>query len=227
MAPQFFLVFLEGVGSFVSPCMLPMLPIYIAYFSAGAGKGRGVRNALGFVLGFSAVFMAMGAAAGSMGGLLARHHTALTRVAGALMVLLGLGLTGLVPSLPARWLRGPRVSPSLVRNMDFASALLFGVLFAVGWTPCIGVFLSAALLMAAGTGSTLTGVAMLLCYSLGLGIPFVMAALLLERLGGALAFMKRHMAAVGVVSGAVVMLAGVAMLSGWMDRLLTVLLPKG
>lgn len=220
----YLLVFLEGVATFVSPCMLPMLPIYVAYFSAGSGKRKALSNALGFVLGFTLVFMAMGAAAGTIGQFLSAHQRPMMQVAGTLSILLGLIYAGLIPAPIARLLKGIPMNPQRLERLNFLSSVLFGFIFAVGWTPCIGVFLSAALLMAAGAGHTLTGVLMLLCFSLGLGIPFVMAALLLEKMGEAFAFLKRHMLAINRIGGAFLVLVGIAMIGGWLDWLLAALL---
>lgn len=221
---QYLLVFLEGVGTFVSPCMLPMLPIYIAYFSAGSGRRKALSNALGFVLGFTLVFMAMGAAAGTVGKFLSSHQRPIMQVAGVFSILLGLIYAGLIPAPIARLLKGFQMNPTRLKGLNFFSSVLFGVIFSVGWTPCIGVFLSAALLMAAGVGHTLTGVLMLLCFSLGLGIPFVMAALLLEKMTEAFAFLKRHMSTINRIGGAFLVLVGIAMIGGWLDRLLVSLL---
>ncbi len=220
IAMQYLLVFLEGMGTFVSPCMLPMLPIYVAYFSAGSGRRKALSNALGFVLGFTLMFMAMGAAAGTVGQFLSTHKTTLMQVAGALSVLLGLIYAGLIPAPIARLFKGFSMNPQRVKGLNFFSSVLFGVIFSVGWTPCVGVFLSAALLMAAGMGNPIAGVLMLLCFSLGLGIPFVMAALLLERLTDTFAFFRRHLSAIHRIGGAFLVLVGIAMMCGWLDRLL-------
>jgi cytochrome c-type biogenesis protein len=224
IAMQYLLVFLEGVGTFVSPCMLPMLPIYIAYFSAGSGRRKALSNALGFVLGFTLVFMAMGAAAGTIGQFLSTHKRPIMQVAGVLSILLGLIYAGLIPAPIARLLKGFSLQSHRLQGLNFFSSVLFGIIFSVGWTPCVGVFLSAALLMAAGVGHTLTGVLMLLCFSLGLGIPFVMAALLLERLTDTFAFLKRHLSTIHRIGGAFLVLVGIAMVGGWLDRLLVSLL---
>lgn len=221
---QYLLVFLEGIATFVSPCMLPMLPIYVAYFAGGAGGRKTLANALGFVLGFTLVFTLMGATAGTVGQLLVAHKTLLMRIAGAGMILLGAVYTGLLPSPFTRLLRGLQMNPARLARLDFFSSLLFGVAFSVGWTPCIGIFLSSALLMAASAAHGGAGVLMLLCFSLGLGIPFLLAALLLEKLKTLFAWVKAHMRAINLVAGGFLVLVGVAMMGGWLDTLLTSLL---
>lgn len=222
---QYFLVFLEGIATFLSPCMLPMLPIYVAYFSAqGSGKRKTLLNAAGFILGFTVVFMLMGAAAGTFGRFLTAHKTAINIVFGSLMVLLGVVYTGLLPLPLARFLQGVKFSPDRLKRLDFLSSILFGVVFSVGWTPCIGVFLSAALLMAATAGHTAAGILMLLCFSLGLGIPFFLAAILLDQMKEALGFLKRNMRAVNIISGCLLIVVGIAMATGTLDKLLGMLM---
>lgn len=204
--------------------MLPMLPIYLAYFSGGGNDRKALSNALGFVAGFSIVFMLMGAAAGTMGGLLSQHKVVIMWVAGALMILLGVFYTGLLPSPLNRLFKGIRMDEQRLQRLDFLSSVLFGMIFSIGWTPCVGVFLSAALLMAASAGHTLAGMLMLLCFSLGLGIPFVLAALLLNQLKSAFQFLRRHMKTINLIAGFFLIGVGVAMMTGQLDRLLTALL---
>lgn len=217
---QYLLVFLEGIGTFISPCMLSMLPVYLAYFAAGTGGRKTLVNALGFVAGFTLVFTLMGAAAGTVGQLLTVHKALVMKIAGALMILLGVFYTGLLPSPLARLLKGFQVGRERLSGLSFFSSLLFGVIFSVGWTPCIGVFLGSALLMAASAGHTATGVLMLLCFSLGLGLPFVMAAVLLDKMKTLFDWIKRHMKTINLIAGGFLILVGVAMMGGWLDRLL-------
>ena len=147
------LLFLEGIVTFISPCLLPMLPVYISFFAAGEPGRRNMNT----------------------------------------------------------------------KNMTFFSALLFGIAFSVGWTPCVGAFLGSALMMASSEGSTLAGVWMLLVYSLGLGLPFVLSALLIDRLKGAFDWIKRHYRAINLISGGLLILVGVLMATGLLGRLLALL----
>ena len=201
------LTFLEGLASFLSPCTLPMIPVYVAYFSAEDGsKASSFAKALAFVLAFTLVFVAFGAFAGSLGRLLASHRTAVRIACGGLMAVLGLGYLGLF-RLPFSGARGTRPVTGLV------SAFLFGLAFALGLTPCVGAFLASALLQAAAEGTALKGTLLLVAYSAGLGIPFVLSALLIARLKGAFAFVKAHYRAVNVLSGCFLVAAG-AFLAG-------------
>jgi cytochrome c-type biogenesis protein len=220
---QYVISFLEGVITFISPCLLPMLPIYISYFAGNASEednsARTLKNALGFVLGFTLVFVAMGALAGTLGGLVRRYQTAVNLVTGAVVVFFGLNFLGV---LRLNLFRGSRFSMSN-RSLGFGSAMLFGIVFSVGWTPCVGAFLGSALMMASQQGKVLTGILMLLCYSLGLGIPFVLSALLIDRLRGTFDFIKRHYRVVNLICGILLIAVGVLMMTGLLGRLLSVL----
>lgn len=216
--------FLEGIITFISPCLLPMLPIYISYFAGNATVeekmgARVLKNALGFVLGFTLVFVAMGALAGTLGGLVRRYQTAVNLITGAVVIFFGLNFLGV---LRINIFRGSRRAMGN-RPLGFGSSLLFGLVFSVGWTPCVGAFLGSALMMASQQGQVLSGILMLLCYSLGLGIPFVLSAALIDRLRGAFDFIKRHYRVVNFVCGILLIALGVLMMTGLLGRLLTVL----
>ena len=135
---QYFISFLEGIITFISPCLLPMLPIYISYFAGGEEKDtkRVVKNALGFILGFTAVFVALGALAGSFGKLLKEYKLIVDIVTGLVVIFFGLNFLGV---FKLNIFKGTRMSRT--ENMGFFSAALFGIVFSVGWTPCVGVFL--------------------------------------------------------------------------------------
>lgn len=220
---QYLIVFLEGVITFISPCLLPMLPIYLSYFAGGdteAGRAQTLRGALGFVAGFSVMFLALGALAGSLGGLLRAHQTAVNVVTGLVVVAFGLSFMGVLRLGFLEKTVRLRVSPS---GHGFLPSMLFGLVFSIGWTPCVGAFLGSALLLASQHGSAAQGIWMLLCYSLGLGIPFLISALIIDSLKGAFQFIKRHYGTVNRVCGGFLVLVGLAMMTGWMGRLLALL----
>lgn len=218
---QYLISFLEGVITFISPCLLPLLPVYVSYFAGGGERGarRTVANALGFVLGFTAVFVAMGALAGTVGGFLKSHQTAVNVVSGLVVIFFGLHFLGIVK---VELFRG---GSRRMRDGDlgFFSAALFGVIFSVGWTPCVGAFLGSALMLASQRGHVLEGMGMLLAYSLGLGIPFLLSALLIDRLKSALDLIKRHYGVINRVCGGLLIGVGVLMATGTMGRLLNLL----
>ena len=223
---EFFIAFLEGIITFISPCLLPMLPIYLSYFAGNqsqensrAATARTLRNALGFVLGFTIVFVLMGALAGTLGGLLRRHQTLVNIITGAIVVFFGLNFLGVVK---LQLFRGG--SNALAgRELGFFSAVLFGMVFSIGWTPCVGAFLGSALMLASQQGQASTGILMLLCYSAGLGIPFVASALLLDNLKSTFDFIKRHYSLINRICGILLVLIGILMMSGLMSRFLTLL----
>ena len=218
----FLITFLEGIVTFISPCLLPMLPIYLSYFAGGRPEDdprSTVKNALGFGLRFTLVFVALGAFAGTVGALLRQYQTAVNLVSGLLVVLFGLNFLGVFQLNLFRGTRGFHREG----EMGFPSALLFGLVFAVGWTPCVGAFLGSALMLASQQGSTLHGVLLLLCYSLGLGVPFLASALLIQSLKGAFAWVKAHYHIINRVSGLLLILVGILMATGTMGDLLAVL----
>jgi len=217
---QYFISFLEGIITFISPCLLPMLPIYITYFAGGGERstGKTLKGALGFVMGFTIVFVAMGALAGTVGSFLTRYQTAVNIVSGLIVILFGLSFLGLfeIPFFKGIGMKKPD-------QAGFFSTMLFGMIFSVGWTPCVGAFLGSALVLASQQGSTLTGILMLLCYSLGLGIPFVLSAVLIDYLKSAFNFIKRNYRVINIVSGSLLILMGIAMATGFMGKLLGLL----
>jgi len=218
---QYLISFLEGIITFISPCLLPMLPIYISYF--GGGGQRTTRKTLtcatGFVLGFTAVFVALGALASTLGGLLKAHQTAVNIISGLIVILFGLNYLGV---LKFNLFRGSRHSVSQ-GNMTFLSAFVFGIIFSVGWTPCVGTFLGSALMLASQQGHVLAGMGMLLCYSLGLGIPFLFSAVLIDKLKSTFNFIKQHYSIINKVCGGLLIIIGILMATGTLGRLLTLL----
>ena len=218
---QYLISFLEGVITFISPCLLPMLPIYISYFAGGGERttGRTLKCASGFVLGFTLVFVAMGALAGTVGSFLQRYQMMVNLVCGAIVILFGLNFLGVV-----KWnLFGGSKIQTNTANMTFGSALVFGVVFSIGWTPCVGVFLGSALMLASQQGSALVGIGMLLCYSAGLGIPFLISAVLIDQLKNAIGWIKRNYAVINRVCGVLLIAVGVLMATGLLNRLLNLM----
>ena len=218
---QYVISFLEGIVTFISPCLLPMLPIYISYFAGGGERtpGKTLRCASGFVLGFTAVFVAMGALAGTVGSFLIRYQTVVNIVLGSIVVLFGLNFLGVLNLNLFKGMRGEVKT----RDMNFLSAFVFGVVFSVGWTPCVGVFLGSALMLASQQGSAVMGTLMLLSYSLGLGVPFLVSAVLIDQLKSAFTFIKRNYGVINKVCGGLLIVVGVLMATGMLTRILNIL----
>lgn len=218
---QYIVSLLEGIITFISPCLLPMLPIYVSYFAGGGERstGKTVRNAIGFVAGFTIVFVILGALAGTVGSFLHEHQTAVNIVSGVIVIFFGLNFLGV---FKLSIFKGNSRSVD-TSNMGFFSAMLFGFIFAWGWTPCVGAFLGSALMLASQQGHVLEGMGMLLVYSLGLGIPFMISAVLIDYLKSAFDWIKRHYNIINIVCGAFLILVGVLMATGTFGRLMALL----
>ncbi|MGH7912327.1 MAG: cytochrome c biogenesis CcdA family protein [Candidatus Dormibacteraceae bacterium] len=205
-----------GVLSFSSPCILPLIPGYLGYMSGVAStRGRTLGAAVLFVLGFTLVFTALGAAASSVGSVLNLHRVLLEQIAGVLVVLLGLFLIGIV-RLPVLMREG---RPLLGwAKPGPGGAFLLGIGFAFGWTPCIGPVLGAILILASGQSTVASGTLLLLVYSLGLGVPFLLTAVLLDRFRGVRRWLGRHGRVIDVAGGALLIAMGVLMFTDSLDR---------
>jgi len=218
---QYIISFLEGIITFISPCLLPMLPIYISYFAGGEERStrRTLTGALGFVVGFTIVFVAMGALAGTLGSFLKEYQTPVNIVSGLVVTAFGLNYLGV---LRLDLFRGSSRSVS-TDNMGFFSTLLFGMIFSIGWTPCVGAFLGSALILASQQGHAAEGMLMLLAYSLGLGLPFLLSAVLIDYLRSAFDWIKRNYSIINKICGTLLILIGVLMATGTLGRLLALL----
>jgi cytochrome c-type biogenesis protein len=223
--PSILVAFVAGIASFLSPCVLPLVPGYLSYMSGyGASEADGSPRltqttpvALAFVAGFTAVFVALGASATLLGDFLRVNKTLFAQVGGVIVILMGLVFVGAI-KIP--WLyREARFHPSPGAGV-WGSTLLGGA-FAFGWSPCISPALTAVLTMAAGEGVSGPGRGALLLavYSLGLGIPFIVAGIGISHLTGALAILRRHTRLINVVSGALLIAFGLLLLTGEMYQL--------
>lgn len=209
---QYFISFLEGIITFISPCVLPMIPIYITYFANGEeNKKRTITNAMGFVLGFTIVFVSLGAFAGLLGGLLIKYETVVNIITGLVVVIFGLNFMGV---LRIDFLNKSKKADVKIKNTSFGSSILFGIVFSIGWTPCVGAFLGSALMLASQQGTATQGIIMLILYSVGLGIPFVLSAILIDRLKALFDAIKRNYRLINIVSGGFLVIIGVMMMTG-------------
>ena len=211
-----------------------MLPVYVSYFAGGAKDddaqtsiAKPLLNAMGFVLGFTIVFVALGAFAGTMGRFLIEYQTAINLVTGALVVLIGLRYLGVFPAV--RWRFAPlsarrriKIFGTAEKPMKFPMAILFGMIFSISWTPCISAFLGAALLRASQQGHTLEGMFMLFVFSMGLGIPFVAGAVLIDRFKCAFDFVKKNARVLNYISGGLLVVVGILMMTGIFGRFMTI-----
>ncbi len=213
------LAFAAGLVSFVSPCVLPLLPGYLAFLGgasgqveARTGRGRAVAGSLAFILGFALVFVSFGALFGGLGSTLRSHERMLVVIFGVLTIMLGMFFAGFFPS---GWLQRERRIHRLPRVTVVGAAVL-GFTFALGWTPCIGPTLGSILgLAASSSGATaVRGSVLAFVYCLGLGVPFVIAAIATEWMKGVSTWLRRHARIIGLIGGVLLILIGIAEVTG-------------
>lgn len=208
---DYILTFLEGIASFISPCLLPMVPIYISYFIGEDDNNskKAILNSVGFVLGFTTIFILFSIFASQLGAVLSNSIRYIKIFFGILIILLGLNYMGL---LKIGFLNKSNIKKMDTKNFNFFKAMLFGILFSISWTPCIGTFLSSALLLIAKEQDIFKGIIMMLLYSVGLGIPFIISAILIEKLKNVFDFIKKHYDVIKRISGVILIIAGIYMI---------------
>jgi len=211
--------FAAGLIAFLSPCVLPLAPGYVSYMTgltgaelADGSKSRMLLGSVLFVLGFSVVFVSFGALFGGVGSVLLQYQDVITRVLGVVVVIMGLAFMGLIPGLQREW-RIHRLP-----KWGVAGAPILGVLFGLGWTPCIGPTLAAVQTLAFTEASALRGALLSFVYCLGLGLPFILLAVLFSRTARALAWVKDHYLLVMRIGGGMLVIVGVLLVTGvWTD----------
>lgn len=211
------IAFFAGLASFLSPCVLPLVPIYLAqlvgqsiYQSTHNHPGPAARvitfsHAVTFVFGFTLAFVALGATASALGSFLREHQVLLRQVGGVLLVILGLHLVGIL-KLP--FLYGQKRFEFHPERPSYPASLLIGIIFAIAWSPCVGPILSSILVMAAGAATLRLGVLLLLAYSIGLGVPFLLLGLGLDRFSRILKWLKPHLGKIELVTGLLIIVVG-------------------
>ena len=224
---DYLILFLEGIITFVSPCILPMIPIYITYFmgdqdAANQESGLTLRNpalksSIGFVLGFTMVFVLLGAAAGSIGRFVFTHGQMFNIITGVVMVLFGLNY---IDVINIKFLKRTHKIDYRAGSFKFSKSVLFGMVFSIGWSPCVGAFLGSALMIAANSQTMLKGSLMLFVYSLGLGVPFILSSLLINSLKSTFDFIKRNYRIINNISGIFLILVGIMMMTGIFTKLI-------
>jgi cytochrome c-type biogenesis protein len=210
--------FLAGLASFLSPCVLPLVPLYLAqlvgqsvYQAADEGQqGQKARldtflHALMFVCGFTLAFVALGATASTLGSFLRTYQLLLRQVGGIVLIIFGLHLTGILKLSIFYWQKRFEFRPS---RPSYPASLLIGLIFAIGWTPCVGLILGPILGLAASAATLGRGVVLLLFYSLGLGVPFLLLGLGVNQLGRVLKWLKPHVGKIEAGTGVVMIAAG-------------------
>ena len=220
---EYLIVFIEGIITFISPCILPMLPIYISYFAGDieeGKKGKTIINAIGFVIGFTIIFTLLGALAGTFGMFIKKYQTIFNIIGGSILIIFGLNYMGI---LSIGFIEKTKKIQVDIKSFKFFSTIVFGMIFAIGWTPCVGTFLGSALMIAASSSGVLKGTIMLLIYSLGLGIPFIIAALIMDELKNSMKFIKKNYKLINRISGVFLIIVGISMIIGLFNKLLSLL----
>ena len=207
---EFFVIFIEGIASFLSPCVLPMLPIYVSYFS---GQDKDLKNttinSLGFVLGFTTIFVLLGIFASTLGTLITANSRYINIIFGIIIILFGMNYMGILNIKILNRSKGVKKNKD---KLGFFSAIIFGMIFSVCWTPCVGVFLSSALMMSATSENILKGGLMLFIYSIGLGIPFILTSIFLERLKNTFDFIKKYYNVINKIAGIILIFSGIILI---------------
>ena len=205
---EFVLTFLEGIASFISPCVLPMLPIYISYF---AGKedsktSRALLNSIGFVIGNTIIFILFAIIASYAGALALGIQKYIKILFGVVIIILGLNYMGI---LKIKFLNKENRIKKKIDDFTFFKTILFGMMFSISWTPCIGSFLGSALLLIANKQNILQGILLMLVYSIGFGIPFIISAVLIEKLKNFYNLIKKNYKIIKIISGVLLIVMGV------------------
>lgn len=205
---EYLITFIEGIASFISPCILPVIPIYISYFATESkSMKKSIINSLGFVCGFSIIFILLGVFASTFGKFVHEYTDYINIIFGIFLIIIGLNYIGV---LFIKFLNKTKGTNQEKKNLTFITSVLFGIIFSLSWTPCVGAFLSSALILASTTGSVLKGATLLLIYSLGLAIPFIVTTLFLEKMKSTFDFIKKHYNIINKISGSILILSG-----GW------------
>ncbi len=203
---EYLITFIEGIASFISPCVLPIIPVYISYFATESkSEKKSLINSLGFVSGFSIIFILLGVFAGTFGKIITKYSDYVSIVLGIFLIIISLNYMGIIF---VKFLNKTKGVKKDKKDLTFITSVLFGMIFSLSWTPCVGAFLSSALILASTTGSVLKGASLLMTYSLGLAIPFIMTTFLLEKLKSTFDFIKKHYNIINKVAGSILLLSG-------------------
>lgn len=217
---EYILIFLEGIITFISPCMLPMLPIYVSYFAGqteakNENKMKTLLNAISFVIGFTLVFMLLGIFSATLGTFLKENINIVNIVLGIIICIFGINYMGILKLPVINKSKGIDIN---ISKYNIWTSFVLGIVFAITWTPCVGTFLGTALSIIIINGTILKGTVLILIYSLGLGIPFVVSALLIDRLNNTFDYIKKHYLVINRVCGAFLFVIGILMMTGLVNE---------
>ena len=204
---EYLITFIEGLASFMSPCILPIIPIYISYFGRESkSTKKSIINSIGFVSGFSIIFILLGIFAGTFGKLVHNYSNYINIILGIFLIIIGLNYTEIIR---IKFLNKTKGIKQANKDLTFITSTLFGMMFSLTWTPCVGAFLSSALILASKTGSILKGATLLFLYSLGLAIPFIITTLFLEKIKKTFDFIKKNYNIINKIAGSILIIYGI------------------
>ena len=204
---EYILVFLEGIASFISPCVLPLVPIYISYFAGqDQKKNKAFTNSIAFVIGYSIVFTILAILANRFGMVLVGFTKAVKIILGSVIILLGLDYMDI---LKIKIFGNFKRFQMNLKSLNFIKSLMFGTLFSVSITPCVGTFLTSALILIATKTELLKGIILIFLYCQGLGIPFIVSAIFIDRLKRVFDFIKKNYRIIKIVSGLILIIMGI------------------
>lgn len=220
---EYVIILLEGIITFISPCMLPMLPIYITYFAGQEGKNQKSKtffNVISFVIGFTIIFMLLGAFSATLGGFLKSNLKIINILLGVVIVLFGINFMEII-NIPL--LNKSKGIKSQNKKATMLSSFIFGIVFSVTWTPCVGAFLASALSIIVINGNMLKGILLILTYCLGLGIPFIVSALLIDKLKTTFSAIKKNYKLINIICGSFLCVIGILMATGLINKYFTLI----
>ena len=211
---SYILTFVEGILTFISSCILPMLPIYFFYLAGSPEVGsdtainrrRLLKNSIGFVFGFTIIFILLGVTVTSLGHFFASNKDLMRKVSGSVMILFGVNFMGVIN---IKFLSRSKRMDIKFNKLDFLSSIVFGMVFGFGWTPCIGVFLGSALALAGNSKTIFQGFMLLVVYFIGLGIPFILSAIIFDKIKGTIKKIQRHSELISIISGGLLVFEGI------------------
>ena len=207
---EYIITFIEGIASFISPCILPIIPVYISYFALNNNSKKTFINALGFILGFTLIFVLLGLFASTFGTFVKDYLVYINILFGLFLILIGLNYMEIIKIKFLNKTKGLKQN----KNLNFINSFIFGVFFSLTWTPCVGAFLASALVMAAQTTTIIKGAFLLFLYALGLGLPFIITAIFTEKVIDAFQLIKKHYNIINKVCGLIIILMGVYTIIG-------------
>lgn len=204
---SYLFTFLEGFASFISPCILPLLPIYIAYFTGSESKkSKAFINAIAFVMGFSSIFILFALIANRIGNALLIYKKSIKITFGIIVILFGLNYMELLNLKIFTKMRKINID---VSNLNFVRSFIFGILFSISFSPCVGTFLSSALLLIASEQNVTKGIIMIILYCIGLGLPFIISSILIDKLKNVFNFIKKNFKTIKNTSGIILIIMGI------------------